>query len=499
MKSARRLLPVVLVVVLVAAGLLSWYSYGQRSQAAGVTEARGLQLLDAIARQVHENYLQPSIADQKLYQGATKGMLAAGGPTCTRAVNGTSLVVTPQGVKASFIGILRRVLEQCAKRPEETERLFYGAAKGMLESLGDPYSGFMDPEAYRFVRQEFQGFFYGVGMYIEVNKTGKLIVVQPIEGTPAARAGVRSGDYITTINGVSTAGMTSQEAAARIRGPKGTAVNLTIRRGERVFDVTIVRDRIEILGGEGPNSLDPETRKLLQQMSIGYIRLTAFNERTAKAFDQLYAEAKRTGARGLLLDLRNNPGGLLNISLDLLNRFVPAGQPTVHTVDRNGRRETERATRRSKVDIPVVVLVNEFTASASEIVSGALQDHGIAPLVGVKTFGKGVIQTIVDLPLSSGAAITTAKYLTPNGRDIHGKGLVPDVVVGESEEALRQRLAGRPESEVDQQLERMKAEQLQRAVEILKRKMTRSEQQFMPGRATGSLTPTSLGAELAAA
>jgi carboxyl-terminal processing protease len=166
---------------------------------------------------------------------------------------------------------------------------------------------------------------------------------------------------------------------------------------------------------------------------------------------------------------------LLDISLQVLDHFVPAGQPRVHTVDREGRKDTDRATGRvAKVGLPTVVLVNEFTASASEIVSGALQDYHMATLVGVKTFGKGVIQTIVELPMGSGAAITTAKYLTPLEHDIHGKGLQPDQLVGETEEAIRTSLKGKPDEAVDEQVKQMRAAQLARAIEILKQKLGRT-------------------------
>lgn len=420
MKVQHRLVTVLLLAALLTTGFLAGYGYGQRSQAATNARAQGHSLLEAILDRVRDSYLERRIDEQKL---------------------------------------------------------FLGAAKGMLEALGDPYSRFMEPRAYQEFRQDAQGFFFGIGIFVDL-KDSRLIVVQPIDGTPAARAGLRAGDRIIKIDDMSTEGMALQEAVVRIRGRKGTTVNLAIRRGDRAFDVRIVRDRIEIIAGEGERSLDDATRSQLRQAGIGYIKLIFFNETTTATFDRLLAEVKRAGMRGLILDLRNNGGGLLDISLQVADRFVAAGQPLVHTVDRNGRKETDRGSRRAKVGIPVVVLVNEFTASASEIVAGALQDHGAATLVGVKTFGKGVIQTIVELPLKSGASITTAKYLTPNGRDIHTKGLAPDEAVGETEEALRDRLRGRPEAEVEQMVERMKAAQLQRAIEVLKRKMTRSERQL---------------------
>lgn len=420
----NQLIAASLVAALVAGAFLVGYAYGQRtsplgaaqpSQAAGTARSDGFRLLDALAGRVASSFIDKNVDQRKLY---------------------------------------------------------LGAAKGMLESLGDPYTRFMEPRAFSEFKQDARGFFFGVGIFIDI-RDKHLIVVQPIKGTPAARAGLRAGDWITKIDGVSTDGMAIQEAVVRIRGPRGTTVKLSIRRGTRDFDTSITRDRIEIVTGEGPDSLDAPSRAALTAAGIGYVKLITFNDATARAFDRLFDEARRAGAKALILDLRSNGGGLLDVSLEVANRFVPSGQALVHTVNRDGDRTTERATSGPKITMPVVVLVNEFTASASEIVSGALEDNGIATLVGVKTFGKGVIQTIFDLPLDSGAAITTAKYLTPKGRDIHGRGLTPQVVVGETEEALRERLRSKSEEEVDQALERMRAEQLRRAIEVLKQKLTR--------------------------
>ncbi|MGH2348679.1 MAG: S41 family peptidase [bacterium] len=411
----HRFLAAALIAAVVAAAFVAGYGYGQRGEAAGSARAEGFRLLEALSDRVNDSFLTKNIDERKL---------------------------------------------------------FLGAAKGMLESLGDPYTRFMEPRAFQEFKQDARGFFFGVGIFIDI-KDGHLIVVQPIKGTPAARAGLRAGDRIARIDGVATDGMAIQEAVVRIRGPRGTTVKLTILRGTREFVAGIVRDRIEIAAGEGPESLDEASRAALRQAGIGYVKLITFNEATARTFDRLFDNARRAGAKALILDLRSNGGGLLDVSLEVANRFVPAGQALVLTVDRNGRRSTERATGGPKVAMPVVVLVNEYTASASEIVSGALEDNGVATLVGVKTFGKGVIQTILDLPMDSGAAITTAKYLTPKGRDIHGKGLTPAVAVGETEDALRDRLRGKGDAEVDQALERMRAEQLRRAIAVLKQKMTR--------------------------
>ncbi|HEY3247867.1 MAG TPA: S41 family peptidase [bacterium] len=411
----NRYVAAALVVALIAAAFLSGYGYAQRGQAAGSARAEGFRLLEELADRVNDSFINKNVDERKL---------------------------------------------------------FLGAAKGMLESLGDPYTRFMEPRAFEEFRQDARGFFFGVGIFIDI-KDGHLIVVQPIKGTPAARARLRAGDRIVKIDGVSTEGMAIQEAVVRIRGPRGTTVKLSIRRGSRDFEAPIIRDRIEIMAGEGPDSLDEASRTALRAAAIGYVKLITFNETTARAFDRLFDDARRTGAKALILDLRSNGGGLLDVSLEVANRFVPAGQALVHTVDRNGRRTTERATAGPKITMPVVVLTNEYTASASEIVSGALEDDGVATLVGVKTFGKGVIQTIMDLPMNSGAAITTAKYLTPKGRDIHGRGLTPRVRVGETEDALRERLHGKTDAEVDQALDRMHADQLRKAIEILKQKMRR--------------------------
>ncbi len=414
----NRIIVIVLLLILTLTAFGAGYGTSQRSQAASSTRAQGMRLLEALLNRVHEFYIDPSVDEQQL---------------------------------------------------------FIGAAKGMLDALGDPYTRFLDPRAYQDFRQDAKGFFFGIGIFMDL-RDNHLIVAQPIKGTPADRAGLRAGDRILKIGGTSTEGMALQEAVTRIRGPKGTAVTLALRRGDREFEASIVRDRIEVSPGEGTESLDDATQTVLKQAGIGYIKLTVFNESTTKTFDRLFVDVQRAGAKGLILDLRHNGGGLLDISLEVVDRFVPAGQPMVHQVDRKGNRTTERAGSRPKVGIPVVVLVDEFTASASEILSGALQDSGVATLVGVKTFGKGVIQTVVELPQGAGAVITSAKYLTPKERDIHKKGIVPDILVGEPEESLRTRLRGKPDAEIDQQVEHMKADQLNRAIETLKKKITKSEQ-----------------------
>lgn len=466
----RRVVVALAVVVVLAAGLsVVWPSLSSHRQPAAL--AQGQTLLQAVVREVHLRFIDATVNDSTLYGGAREGVLKASGSSCARAVADTS---PPPAGPERIAALATAATQRCTPAPDASA-LYFGAARGMLDSLGDPYTRFMDPRAFDEFRQDQKGYFFGIGILIDL-KDKRLIVVQPIPGTPAARAGLRAGDRINTIDGLPTAEMSLPEAVAHIRGPKGSPVTLGIERGDRTMTKTIVRDRIEMLAAEGGETLDASTQATLQRAGIGYIRLVTFNDNTEKMFASALQAAVQSGARALILDLRNNGGGLLDISLQVLDHFVPAGQARVHTVDRDGRKETDRATSRvAKVTLPTVVLVNEFTASASEIVSGALQDHHVATLVGVKTFGKGVIQTIVDLPMASGAAITTAKYLTPSEHDIHHKGLQPDVVVGETEEAIRTRLQGKPDDVVDEQIKNMRVAQLARAIEILKQKMGRSE------------------------
>ncbi|MDQ7828717.1 MAG: S41 family peptidase [Armatimonadota bacterium] len=404
MPRSRPAIAAVLLLVLIGAGFLAGYGVG-RSQAAlgGDAESQGFALLRELLHHVRTTYLE---------------------------------------------------------RQVDTRSLFYGAARGMLEALGDPYTRFLDPEAYREYREHLGGVFHGVGLFVEL-QGDRPVVVTPIPRTPAYRAGIRAGDRILAVDGVDTRGMSLEEVVTRIRGPAGSAVTLRLGRGERVFTVRLVRARIANVSVQGDENLPPAQRAALRATRVAYVRILLFNETTAREFARAVEAARAAGARGLLLDLRNNGGGLLDVAVEVADRFVPAGQPIVHTVDRQGRRQTQRATRGPKVTLPAVVLVNEFTASAGEILAGALRDHDVAPLVGLRTFGKGVIQSVVSLPGGAGATITSGKYLTPDGHDIHGTGITPTLVAGARQE-------GRSEAEVA----RIEAEQFARAFEVLRRRLS---------------------------
>jgi len=341
------------------------------------------------------------------------------------------------------------------ERHLDWRKLYDAAARGMLQALEDPYTAFFDAQGYRRFREDFRGYFYGVGIFIE-KKESRLLVVAPIPDTPAARAGLRAGDHITHVDGVPTRDMPIEEAVARIRGPQGTTVRLRIQRGDRTFEVSITRARIEVVSVQGEEVLTEPERDVVHSAQAAYVRILAFNQDTAERFGAQLRRAEARGARGLILDLRFNPGGLVDQCTAVADWFVPPRGPIVHEVDRDGRTRTVSATPREKYRKPVVVLVNEGTASCSEILAGALQDSGVGVLVGQRTFGKGVITTVVDLPGGRGATITTAKYLTPKRRGIHRKGIQPDVVAGD-----------RVEGKTDREVEAIRLQQLRRAAEVL--------------------------------
>ena len=308
---------------------------------------------------------------------------------------------------------------------EETNsnELMYGAIKGMLETL-DPHSAFMPPNMYKEMQEETKGRFEGLGIEITI-KEGILMVVSPIEDTPAFKAGILAGDQILKIDGDSTKNLTLMDSVKRLRGPKGTKVTITIMREGFVKprDFTLTRDVIPVRS----------VRHELLEKQYGYIRLSQFQEKTEgeldKALKALEEESKGS-MKGLVLDLRNNPGGLLDQAVKVADRFIESGL----IVSMEGRREDQKMkffahSQGTIARYPLIVLVNGGSASASEIVAGAIQDHGRGILVGTQTFGKGSVQTIFPLKDGSGLRLTTARYFTPNGRSIQAKGIIPDILV----------------------------------------------------------------------
>lgn len=313
----------------------------------------------------------------------------------------------------------------------QTEDLITGAIEGMLNSL-DPHSAYLDPDMYRELQVETKGSFGGLGIEIAI-KDRILTVIAPIEDTPAYRAGVKAGDKILKINDESTKGLSLMECVKRLRGPKGTQVTITIiREGlTQMQDITITRDIIKIQSVKS---------KTLEE-GYGYLRISQFQENTgadaARALQALQRE-NPAGLKGLILDLRNNPGGLLDQAVEVTDLFLDSGV----IVSIKGRDEEEKTSFNAHQEgtmppWPIAVLVNQGSASASEIVTGALQDYGRAVIMGSKTFGKGSVQTIIPLDDRSGIRLTTALYYTPNNRSIHEQGIEPDIPLQKTETAAK--------------------------------------------------------------
>ncbi len=298
----------------------------------------------------------------------------------------------------------------------------YEAIRGMLTTLDDPYTRFLDPREFKEMQIDTSGELSGVGIQLSLDKdTKELIVVSPIDGSPASRADVKPKDVIIQINGKSTKGMSTEDAVKLIRGPVGTNVSIQLRRNKtQLVSVDLIRDRIEIHAVDSRLNTTPDGSK------VGYIRLKQFNANATKDMRAAIRELETKGAQGYVLDLRSNPGGLLMASVEIARQWLDDGV-IVSTKTRDGVQDIKRASGKALTKAPVVVLVNEGSASASEILSGALQDNNRAILVGQKTFGKGLVQSVRGLSDGSGMTVTIAKYLTPSGRDIHKFGIQPNI------------------------------------------------------------------------
>lgn len=306
----------------------------------------------------------------------------------------------------------------------DERELTYNAIRGTLHALGDPFTRFMDPNEYKKMREENEGNFIGIGAQLDTNSKGEVYIKEPLPSTPAERAGVKSHDVITAVDGQLIKGIEIDEVVKMIRGKEGTKVKLTLRRPGRAatLDITIVRQVVQYQM--------VKSRMLDEKEGIGYIRLYQFNEQSDTQFDKAMTDLEQKHLKGLIFDLRGNPGGLLQVARDIGSRFIESG-PVVIIQERGGQKTPLPVIeeKHNHKRYPLVVLVDKSSASASEIVSGAIKDDKAGTLVGVTTFGKGRVQTIMPMQDGSAVAITTAKYLTPNGTDIHKKGIQPDVVV----------------------------------------------------------------------
>jgi carboxyl-terminal processing protease len=348
---------------------------------------------------------------------------------------------------------VKQVIDEMYLWEYDQEDLYEGQIKGMVDALGDPYSVYMTKDEYESFNIETDGIYGGIGIIVTPGEDGLITVVSPIEDTPGERAGIKTGDKIIKVEGKEYFSETMDEAVSLMRGEPDTDVHITIMRRDKdgnteTFDLNITREIIRL----------QSVKSGVVQEDIGYIRLTAFDNLTYEDFRKALMDIQSKNVKGIVLDLRSNPGGLLNVSVDIADELLGEGT-VVYTEDKYKQRQYEESDSKM-VDLPLVVLVNEGSASASEILAGAIRDLDRGTLVGTTTFGKGLVQRIRDLPDGSGIKVTVAEYFTPDGINIHGTGIEPDVVV-----ELNEDVEGIGLDYLDQD------NQLQKAIEVLREKL----------------------------
>ena len=334
--------------------------------------------------------------------------------------------------KSNWINLRKEVLSKTYSDSNEA----YDAIRDMLSNLDDSYTRFLEPKEFNQMRIDTSGELTGVGIQIVKDKeSDDLIIISPIEGTPAFDAGIKARDKILSIDDISTEGMNIEEAVKLIRGQRGTKVKLEILRGSNSFFKILSREKIEI------KSVSSKVNQTKNGLSIGYVRIKQFNANASKETRDAIKDLETKKVAGYVLDLRSNPGGLLESSIDISRHFINKGV-IVSTVSKDGLKETKKGNGQALTKKPLVVLVNEGSASASEIVSGAIKDNKRGKLVGKKTFGKGLVQSMRTLVDGSGLTVTVAKYLTPNGTDINKSGIIPDIEVRMNINPILQREIG---------------------------------------------------------
>ena len=323
--------------------------------------------------------------------------------------------------------------EYVDKKALDPQKMYYGAIQGMVAAVGDPYTVFLPPTSQQTVKEELGGSFEGVGMELGYDKDNRMTVIAPLQGTPAEKAGIKAGDLIVKINNKDSSTISLPDAVNMIRGPKGTSVSLEIyHEGDKnVRDLTLERDTIIV------KSVQFFAKKTPSGKNIAYIQISRVGANTDAEWNDAVSQALASAPQGVVLDLRNNPGGYLDDAVYIGSEFIDSGD-IVMQEDGNGNRQDYKVNRVGKLlNIPMVVIVNKGSASASEIVSGAIQDHKRGQLVGDQSFGKGTVQEAMDLPGGTGLHITTAKWLTPNARWIHHIGLTPDIKVAAGDDPTK--------------------------------------------------------------
>ncbi len=337
----------------------------------------------------------------------------------TLSSNKSDEVVTSQTTRK--IKAIEDVIYKFYLEDTDSQTLEDGLYSGMVESLGDPYSDYYSQEELKEMEQDVEGIYFGIGAYVGIDTATQLPVVSGvIEGTPAEEAELRDGDLIYMVDGTLTQGMDTSDVVALIRGEENTTVHLTlIRDGEDDYvEVDVTRRKVE----------SPTVSHEMLENNIAYIQITEFDQVTVDQFAEALAVCKGSGMEGLIIDLRSNPGGSLTAVCDIARKILPEGL-IVYTEDKYGEREELTCDGKNEIQVPMVVLINDYSASASEILAGAIQDYEKGVLMGTKTYGKGIVQRIIALSDGSAVKLTISNYFTPKGRNIHKVGVEPDVVV----------------------------------------------------------------------
>lgn len=321
------------------------------------------------------------------------------------------------------VNMLEVFIDQYFLDEIDEEKMADEVYKGVINGLGDDYAAYYTAEEYEAILESTNGIYCGIGAYISANtQTGIVTIVKPMKNSPCEKAGIQAGDIIYAVDGEEVTGMEISEVQAMVKGEQGSEVVLTVVRENEQKDITVVRDEIET---------DTVSSQMLDN-KIGYIQITSFDQVTPKQFENALKKLEKKGQKGLIIDLRDNGGGLLDAAVEMLDRMLPKGL-VVYSMDKSGEKVEYMAEDDDAFEKPLVLLVNGNSASASEVFCGAIQDKGTGTLIGTTTYGKGIVQGIFGLDDGSAVKMTTARYYTPEGRNIHGKGLTPDIEVELSE------------------------------------------------------------------
>jgi carboxyl-terminal processing protease len=314
---------------------------------------------------------------------------------------------------------LKNQIQSSYYKELDEDVLLDGALKGLFEAVGDPYTTYYDQEQFQGYRDQLENSYVGIGVVVSMDEDGRVTVVSPIDGSPGQRAGLMPGDKILRVNGQDLAGWSLEEVVSQIKGEQGTEVTLTIlqKSSEEIVEKVLVREEIVM------TSVDS---KVID--GIGYLSISQFEPYTFEEFEKNLNGLLEQNIQGIVFDLRDNPGGMMDVVVDVMDRIM-GESVIVYTQDRQGNKEVERSTDEERLEIPMVVLINEGSASASEIFAGALQDTGEATIIGTTSFGKGIVQRMSDMGDGTGYKITVSEYFTPKGRNIHDIGIVPDIEV----------------------------------------------------------------------